>query len=250
MASDGIEILARPRRQPKGFDFPQTDFASSGGFLMKKRSFSLIAALSLFASLAFATPSQAGGSVPFTVTNVTGGGTITSTHFIGATVSHAPSMTFTDVKASGTQTALPATPSFTQGATTSFEVASYTLSHLPISNSLYQFDGSLTQSITIQTAHGTGTFTISETVNALVGSYMGYVNQGPIAPQVVGTSTTTIGGTEFAVYYTATATVNSKAQVFIALEAVPEPASMSLLGIGMASFFAFRRFFNKKTVTV
>jgi hypothetical protein len=40
----------------------------------------------------------------------------------------------------------------------------------------------------------------------------------------------------------------TKSQISIAPASVPEPASMALLGIGMTSFLAFRRFFKRSPV--
>jgi len=52
--------------------------------------------------------------------------------------------------------------------------------------------------------------------------------------------------------YKVGAPIASAAPLYIntTLLSVPEPASMALLGIGMASFFAFRRFFNKQNANV
>jgi len=57
------------------------------------------------------------------------------------------------------------------------------------------------------------------------------------------------GGPGVAFEGTATAGAEIKI-VYNYLAAVPEPASMSLLGIGMAGFLAFRRFFNKRNADV
>jgi hypothetical protein len=221
---------------------------------MTKRSVFLMAAVGLLASSAFVTPSKA-GSVNFTVQSVTGGGTITGVYAIGTPVATPPKLTISDVVAAGTQVALtgPPTPTITQGGATAFVVGNYSLTGLPINGALYTMDGSVNQSLTIKYGTGTGTITLNESINALVGHIttpFSYTNQGPIAPQVIATSTTVIGMEKFTAYYFATATVNNAASILVSLEAtaVPEPTSMALLGIGMTSFLAFRRFFKRGVI--
>jgi hypothetical protein len=65
----------------------------------------------------------------------------------------------------------------------------------------------------------------------------------------------TFGGSSSAngfVFFGGSATASATVQLVynFTTAAIPEPNSMSLLGIGMAGFFAFRRYFNKRNADV
>jgi len=216
---------------------------------MSKRSFPLIAALGVIASLAFVTPSWA-ASVPFTYTTaVTTSPTITGTLVLGSAVSPAPSVTVTALSPTP-NTVAPMNPAPNSGSSFAFIIGSYTLSNVP-ANSLYRIQGTIDENVTITTTSGTGTIQIVETFNGFVGDGVTTITPG-IDPGSPGT--TTIGKVKFSVFFESTSTQagvpGSAINIAIQAGAIPEPASMSLLGIGMAGFLAFRRFFDKRSTRV
>jgi hypothetical protein len=176
---------------------------------MSKRSFFLIAALGLIASLAFGTPSQAGSTVTLNSTLEPIPSGVTSITALDIT------LTGTVPIVSGSLDLVTPSPSLT-GATIGSTVVG----------------GNTEITITIP--------------SAVSGAYIGVFGQAFTNVKfVTSDSSVTVTSTDWV-----TNAGTKSGSTSVSLSAVPEPASMALLGIGMAGFFAFRRFFNKRNASV
>jgi hypothetical protein len=227
---------------------------SSWSHSMRKRTLFLAAAAGLLASLALSTASQAGPVFPLAYTYSSAADGPQTIHATSIGTGSA-SITFTPTPGSANPGSAPEAPAagdayipiatYTQTATGN----GITLSGFPpvaTVNGGFYTGQTVEQTVTVKYGTGTGTFTVTETMNGL--AYSGNL----ITPGITTSGPVVIDGITFKVYEQGTSfnNVTGMSRVIIGIEAtaVPEPTSMALLGIGMASFIAFRKYFKRPAV--
>jgi hypothetical protein len=213
---------------------------------MRKRPLFLAAAAGLCASLALCASGQAAPVYTFTVAPA-GSQTIHATSFGNGSAS----ATFTSTAGTNPVTVTPAP------AVSGPTVAVVTYTQTAVGNGLADFppnvnggsytNQSVSETVSFQVNAVTrGTFTVTETMNGF--AYAGNL----LTPGITTSGTVVYDDVRYTIFEQGTFFNRNTGQntVVIGIEstAIPEPTSMALLGIGMASFIAFRKYFRRPLV--
>jgi hypothetical protein len=199
---------------------------------LMKRSLFLSVAAGLVASLAFGTPSHA-GSLTY---SVSGGDTVSAT-----SIGNGGATATVHDAASGSVTP----PANVTIATYSIAATGNGFTFTPPNNFTFnggQFMGESDTLAVVLTPTGGASKTVDVTVSFTGFAWAG--NTSGVAVSAIATPTVvSVGGENYSIIATTDSTAKG---VIIELGFVPEPSTMSLLGIGMASFFAYRRLFKRR----
>lgn len=207
---------------------------------MTKRSSILIAAFALLASLAFTTPSRAGAQFIIESETIDSSGVVITGYGTG-------NGTFTASAANPLPSATYTAPDFPNQpppyATLGTYTPTYTGDGSIGAGDYATYKGALVYDVTIKdvASNQTGVAVVTVNFNGTM-----FAGSGSFTPTSVTMNPVVIGSNRYALYGYSLSPAGGTSNTIIMGLSVPEPASMSLLGIGVAGLLSFRRIFKRK----